>query len=466
QQRLEQSTREQIDASGRHSDALGSSIADAIRGSLAGPLEGIREAVHKATTDQSGAAIQMLQDVMVSFSQRLNDLFGGQIAGINELNQRTAESMQQAVTQLAALVASLEQAGRRSGQDMAEQMGRALAEMAQRQAEMATQTQILMAELKAVLLQGRETSEDGLRKAADEMSRRMAEAVERMEQRQAEMNERMRVFVEQIKVLIEGTQSETQRQLQAALATLATELERLLASLGAGVGKVITEGQEGERRRQQDTQAAVDGLVRGVEALVQQMGEVSSHMRESVDALQGATSTAVQRLGDGAQQVHAATSEFRAASGQVSTAMGGAAQMAERLGGASQGITGAVASLQQGVQDYQSHREVVAQMVNQLRAMVETARRDAGTSETLVQRIEAAARALGDAQLQSQEFLDGVAEVLAKSHQSFSAAMQKTVGDNNHQFHKHLSSAVQLLSTSVGELDNTLAGLTLKGRSS
>jgi hypothetical protein len=39
----------------------------------------------------------MLQDVMASFSQRLNDLFGGQISGLNELNQQTARSIQEAV---------------------------------------------------------------------------------------------------------------------------------------------------------------------------------------------------------------------------------------------------------------------------------------------------------------------------------------------------------------------------------
>jgi hypothetical protein len=39
----------------------------------------------------------MLQDVMASFSQRLNDLFGGQISGLSDLNQQTAKSIQEAV---------------------------------------------------------------------------------------------------------------------------------------------------------------------------------------------------------------------------------------------------------------------------------------------------------------------------------------------------------------------------------
>jgi hypothetical protein len=96
-ERLVQASREQQEAARQDNQALGRTIVDSIQQSLKGPLEDIASTAKAASGDQSATAARMLQDVMASFSQRLNDLFGGQISGLNELNQQTARSIQEAV---------------------------------------------------------------------------------------------------------------------------------------------------------------------------------------------------------------------------------------------------------------------------------------------------------------------------------------------------------------------------------
>lgn len=99
-QRIEDAANRQVTAAREDNQALGDVIAGSIEKSLKGPLEDIASSVKTASGDQSASAVQMLNDVMVSFSQRLNDLFGGQISGINELNKQTAQGMQDAVSSL------------------------------------------------------------------------------------------------------------------------------------------------------------------------------------------------------------------------------------------------------------------------------------------------------------------------------------------------------------------------------
>lgn len=111
QDRLTESSRSQIEAARDHSQTLGSAISGAITSGLTAPLNDIKSAVQQASGDQSAAAVRMLQEVMTSFSQKLNDLFGGQISGINELNRQTAQTMQDAVTKLNELVVALQEAG-------------------------------------------------------------------------------------------------------------------------------------------------------------------------------------------------------------------------------------------------------------------------------------------------------------------------------------------------------------------
>jgi hypothetical protein len=123
-ERLAQTSKEQIEASRQDNKALGVTIAESIQQSLQGPLQDIANTVKSASGDQSATAARMLQDIMASFSQRLNDLFGGQIAGLSDLNQQTTKSIQDAVVTLQTLVSNIEESSRRSTDAMAERIAR------------------------------------------------------------------------------------------------------------------------------------------------------------------------------------------------------------------------------------------------------------------------------------------------------------------------------------------------------
>lgn len=538
QDRFTEATRTQIDAARDNSQALGSTISGAITGSLTGPLDDIKTAVRQASGDQSAAAVKMLQDVMVSFSQKLNDLFGGQISGINELNQRTAQTMQDAVTKLNVLVVALQDAGKKSSDSMAEQMAKAMEAMEARQATITQNTQALVDQLRQAIEQSQKTTSEGVRSSTAEMANRMAEAIEKMEQRQNSINERTREFVDQIKALVASSQTETSTQVQATLQALGDQLGGMLkefqaaqqAVLAAGqareeqaakskddavsaissrtgefvgaVGQLLSDSNEQSRRilqsttdlmstqvaallkdfqsaqresleagrkREQETnertQSTVSGLMVSVEALVQQIAAASTNMEESIAALRATTTSAISRLSDGADQVNAASRNFTNASDKVTGAMNQASTVTTKLTDLTTSLTVAASSLQQGVQDYKAHREYVGALVSDLHGLVANAKTDVSITSDVLRRIEAAAKELGKAQVQTEQFMAGVATVLSKAHESFREAMLKTVRENNHEFQTKLSAAVALLSASINELDDVLNTATPKGRS-
>lgn len=530
-------TRTQIEASRDNSAALGSTIAGAITGSLAGPLEDIKHAVQQASGDQSAAAVKMLQDVMSSFSQKLNDLFGGQISGINELNQRTAQTMQEAIAKLDALVVTLQDAGKQSSDSMSAQMTKVIAEMEARQATITQNTQWLVDQLRQTIEQSQKTTAEGVRSTTDEMARRMADAIEKMEQRQDSINERTREFVDQIRTLVATSQTETSTKVQSTLATIGDQLGGMLkafettqqAALAASqareeqaarskddavnaisartgefvgeVGRILStsneqsrqilqsssesmrdqvivllksfqqaqqESLEAGRAREQETnertRSAVSGLMGSVEVLVQQIAAASSRMEENVTALRVTTTSALSQLNDGADQVNAASRNLASASDRVTGAMNQASTVTSRLTELTSALTAAAGSLQQGVQDYKSHRDTVAKLISDLNGVVANAKSDASMTSDVLRRIEAASKELGKAQVQTEHFMAGVATVLGQAHEAFRDAMLKTVRDNNHEFQTKLSSAVGLLSTSIKELDDVVSSFAPAGR--
>lgn len=539
QDRLAESTRAQIDAARENAQSLGSSISGAIEGSLSAPLEDIKNAVKQASGDQSAAAIKMLQDVMTSFSQRLNELFGGQISGINELNQRTAQTMQDAVTKLNELVAALQDAGKRSSDSMAEQMAKAIADMEARQATITENTQALVAQLRQAIEQSQQTTTEGVRSSTDEMAKRMAEAIEKMERRQDSINERTREFVEQIKALVSSSQTETSAKVQSTLQTLGDQLGGMVkefqaaqqAVLAAGqareeqaarskdqaitamtaktgefvgaVGKLLTESNDQSRRilqttadsmgsqvatllqqfqdaqrealesgrkREEETnertQTTVSGLIGSVESLVREIATASTKMEESISALRSTTTSAIAGLSDGADQVNAASRNFTSATDKVSGAMTQAAGVTTKLTELTTSLTVAASSLQQGMQDYKAHRESVGKLVSELNGLVANAKTDVSITSDVLRRIEASARELNKAQVQTEQFMTGVATVLGSAYEAFREAMLRTVQENNHAFQQKLSAAVGLLGTSIKELDDVLSTATPKGRKS
>ncbi|MFN9749188.1 MAG: anti-phage ZorAB system protein ZorA [Burkholderiales bacterium] len=458
-------TRSQIDAARDHSQALGTAISGAITGSLAGPLNEIKQAVQQASGAQSATAARMLQDVMTSFSQKLNDLFGGQISGINKLNQQTAQTMQDAVTKLDELVLALQDAGKRSSNSMAEQMAKAMAEMESRQAAITQNTQALVDQLCQTIEQFQKSTFERASSSTDEMARRMAEAIEKMEQRQDSINERTREFVDQIKALVDLSQTQTSDKLQLTLQTLGEQLGEILKKFHDAQQKKNEAQDKREQETNERTQATVSGLAGSVEALVQQIAHASSKMEESVSALEKTTTSAISKLSDGADQVNAASRNFTAASEKVAGAMNQASTVTTNLTNLTTALTGASSSLQQGVQDYQAHRDSVGKLISDLNGLVANAKQDVSITSDVLRRIEAAAQELGKAQGQTEQFMTGVATVLATAHESFREAMLKTVGDTNHEFHSKLSSAVALLGASIKELDDVLSTATPRGSS-
>lgn len=407
-EQFSRTAREQLEASREDNKALGATIAESIQQSLQGPLQEIAGTVKAASGDQSATAARMLQDVMASFSQRLNDLFGGQISGLSDLNQQTARSIQEAVSTLQTLVANIEESSRRS---------------------------------------------------TDAMAERMAQSIEKMEARQEAMNAQSAAFIEQIRQLVASSQSETNSKLQATLETIGTEVAGILSTLNESQAKVFESNQAREQSMTDRAKEVVSGMSGSVEVAIKEMSVASAQMAQSVTVLTQSTSSSVEKLNAGTELLGTASRNFAAAGERVTNVMDQAANVAARLSEASGALTTGATAMQDVLRDYRSQRDAVSELMTELRATVELARREASLTEDVLARIEGSAARLGAAQKQADEYLAGVSNVLGESHTTFATEVRRTLDKANTEFHNKLSTAVGLLSSGVQELEVTLAAM-------
>jgi len=405
---IDDATHKQVEAAREDNKTLGESISASIKESLKGPLEDIASTVKTASGDQSGAAIRMLNDVMVSFSQRLNDLFGGQISGINDLNKQTAQGMQDAVNALNMLVAKLEESSRKS---------------------------------------------------TDDMSAQMAASIKAMEERQGSINAETQAFVEQIRKLVESSQTETQQKLQSTLESIGQQMIAILSNLDKENKKSSESNSVREKWMSDRAKNVVSEMAGTVEAAVQEMAAASKVMAQSVSTLTTATTSSVDKMNVGAERLNNAATNFATAGDRVQSVMGQAATVSAKLGELSGSLTTSASAIQDALRDYRAQRDAVGQLLADVRATIELARKEASLTGDVLRRIESATEKLGIAQSAAEEYLDGVSDVLAKSSEAFSNSVVTTLGRVNYEFDSKLNAAIGLLSGAVQELEVTLGSL-------
>jgi hypothetical protein len=395
----------QIAASKQSNLELGEQIAASISGSLRGPLDQIAGAVGQVSQDQSSAVSKLLTDVLAGFAQRMEDLFGSQLSGIAEMQQRTIAAMETAVGTLNEVTANLEVAGTTATDAMSENLAAAMAAAELRQQAMCDQLADLMAQMKS--------------SAAE-------------------------------------TQSDAQSQMQKMLASMSEQISGAVGALQAQVAERAAEQAEREQRHAQLAAEQIGQVGAEFSRLNGGVGEMMQAIKATVASLDTVSANLVTKLNNGADTLLLAASEFGKSGREASKSFSDMAAVSNGLSTAANLVSNASRSLDSVVSDYKAARDSVAQMVSSLKETAEVAARDASLTSDLVGRIEAAAAKLAAAQQQADGYLEEVSEVLAESHQRFAEGMRQTVGEANTAFHNELTQATSLLRDAIQELEVTL----------
>ena len=249
--------------------------------------------------------------------------------------------------------------------------------------------------------------------------------------------------------LLQANQNQNQAASESMAQLMGQFAQQLNGVLQQQLAGVATLQQDGAKSSQQ---------------LTEQLGQATALLHQALTQMTSATQQLVLGMGDGAQQLRSATSEFSQAGasvgqtlGQFSGTVGQMATTSESLNQVAAFLYQAGLGLQEGLKDYQNHRDSVALLLTELKGLIENAKTDVSITSDVLQRIEQASQALNQAQLQTQEFSAGVAEVLAKAYEDFRISVSNSLNLSNHDFQQTLSSAVGLISASIKELDDVLA---------
>ena len=362
----------QISAQMQTSQDLSKNIAGAIKESLQGPMEELKDVVAKASGEQSGAVSGMLENLLSAFMAKIDETFGSQIQNINAAIQKSSDSMLMVQEAMTKLITDISGAGQ---------------------------------------------------KAASEMSAKMEESMARSALAQEQMNQQLRSFVEELRNLMLEQQSQTKQAMDETMKKILEELEKSISIVSAEREAQSNNDKDRAKRLVDETQGIYSGLTDNVTQLMEQVKNVSSKTEENIRAIQNVATGAISGMNDGALVMREAAEKFTKAGDSVSDVFDKSRAVTGQLEQTATTLQLASASVRTAFEKYDSTRESVQNYVLQLQSLVENAKKEAGLNSQMLSDLERILGALQTAERQSTDYLNQVNSVLEGSFQKFGQEM-------------------------------------------
>lgn len=394
-------TERQIQASQQHSQRMAQDVGIAIEQSLQAPMQKIADVVAQASGQQGTAVQNMLENILTAFMAKIEDTFGGQMHGLNEMMTQSVGAMREMQSEFGKLVADLRQVGQSN---------------------------------------------------AEELSTRLSDMLEKTEERQSAMVAQMSEFLTEIRKSTGETQASNRLQMKETLQTVHAQLGGMATMLEQ---QRVAAHQAEEARHDQlisATSSMVGGMQGEVERLVKEVAGATMSMEKNIAALQNVTTTAIDRMNTGAETMYLAAGEFKEAGGAVAGVMKAGAATMTQLESAARQVSQSTTAMSSVLADYQRTRDSMTQMAAVLQGLLDAARREAGVSTQLVDDLQKAATQLSAAHLQAGAYLERVNATLDKAFTTFGEAVSRELGRSNAAFQSELGKATGMLGAAYQEL--------------
>jgi hypothetical protein len=402
---LHKISEQQIKAFKDSTNDLGAAFRQSIVDELSSPLKQLSSSMQGVREDQGNAVQDLLSQVLKDFSRQLEDLFGGQISGINQAQQDTISALNTAVSKIELMAKSFEDAGKKGTQDISD------------------------------------TLTNALKIASD---------------KQEQMNQSMESFINTMKQRLSEAGDESNQQMQRNLSNVTGAFETLVQSMQSQVSQSNDQILGATRQQVEAQQRQHESLESHLKELTQSSNTAIGKMTELVTQVEKYTSTALDKMNLGANELYRASTEFAAAGGNVEATLTKSAQLSTTLTSAATSLTQVGQQLNSGMQDYQAQRNSLKEMMASMQSVVDTAKREVAMTDALVKKLQDSAQQLSEANTEIDSYLESVTKVLASSQQTFSEGMIKIVGEANQKFHEQLNSSVGLLRTGIEDLQDVV----------
>lgn len=377
-------TERQIQAQISAGQHIGETVGRSIAESIAEPMQRVREVMESNAAGNTAQVNTMLETMLTGFMAKLEDTFGGQINGINEQMQRSMAAMGSVQNSLQELVRDIQKANEN---------------------------------------------------ASTQMSDKLAAAMQTASDNQHQLTQQMTQFVTDFRSLVTEEQRKSKDVMNETIAGLLSEVGKSIASMEASRKNASEEDANRTRVLTDQTGQMVSGLSANVEELLRAVSDQVLKTQESITAIRDVSMRAVDGINQGALTMGNAAQRFETAGSSVTRALDDSAAFIEQVKASSNALQAASLAVNNGFEKYDATRKTVDSQVVALTGLIESAKREAGVSQQLIEGVEGSVRALRAAEEESRRNLAAVNDQLVSAFETFGNSLvsqvQRVVGETD-----------------------------------
>jgi hypothetical protein len=419
---LTELTQQQIATMNTTSQQLGHSITTSLSESLTEPLTRISSAVAAVGQSQGDAVNKMLTDVLGSFAEKMEHMFGSQLRGMNEMLAETAGTIRTTSDRFEQLATQIQQAGSGAADAMAQKLGVALENMQASQMEANDQMRLFVDQLKDSLSRGQAESSAHTLQMMKELGDTTKQLVEQLQaqtqhadqthmQRQQERDEQMRQLMESLKTSVANSQNQTAEATSKLLQQLSDTTTQLITSLQTNTDNANQAQSQRQQERDEQMHQLMESLKTSVANSQSQTAEATSNLLQQLGDTSGQLLAKLQEKTQQAEQNH--TAQQQALAQQVTDLLEKQQAQIARLGDTVQAASTAMReSVVQLHSSTNSHVERMGQGATQLNHAATTLTNNLGQIKTVtdgigtnVDRLNQTASGLNNAIATAQQIL-------------------------------------------------------------
>lgn len=377
-------TERQIQAQISAGQHIGETVGRSIAESIAEPMQRVREVMENNAAGNTAQVNTMLETMLTGFMAKLEDTFGGQINGINEQMQRSMAAMGSVQTSLQELVQDIQRANEN---------------------------------------------------AATQMSDKLAAAMKTASDNQQQLTQQMTQFVTDIRSLVADEQRKSKDAMDETISSLLSEVSKSIVSMEASRKSASEEDATRTKVLTDQTGQIVSGLSANVEELLRAVSDQVLKTQESINAIRDVSMRAVDGMNQGALTMGSAAQRFETAGSSVTRALDDSATFIEQVKTSSNALQTASLAVNNGFEKYDATRKTVDSQVLALNGLIESAKREAGVSQQLIEGVESSVKALRAAEEESRRNLNAVNDQLVSAFETFGNSLvsqvQRVVGETD-----------------------------------
>lgn len=426
--------------------------------------------IEQAGSGATDAMAKRMDEALARMQARQAEADDQMRAFIEQLRQSVAKGQSESAELAMNMMSELGESTSALVKNLQEQARNAQTDQARVQREAAEQIRAVVGELKESMAQGQGEAAQATARLIHDLGETSTALGARLQSHadaaQQVQSERLQAANDQFRSFLDQA-GEAASRTQAATVDASA---RMLQDLGEAMAAMVRELQEQAKHAQHEHSGRQAALAaQTTELLARQSDQVArladavqraeASMRDTVERIRSSTDSHLDRMAVGAERLLGASDRLSDNLGLMKAGSDGLSGSAERLNAAAGVLATATTATQQALGEHKAVRDTLATMVADLRATIETARRESTVTGDLVAGLQQASQRLTEAQRASVLNLEEATEAIGEAHGEFAKQVEITLREGNRAFHAELAQATGLLKGAIQELGDVVDNL-------